>query len=256
MTRASRILAPVLVYAVVIVAWEYWGRRIEDPASPLIAPSEILVTLWQKRIALWINTLTTLGETAAGLALAIVVAVVLALVIDRFRLFGEGLYRLALIIYSIPLIALAPALVAALGLGTGSKITIAMLGAYFPIVVNLTSALRTQDSRVLELGRVLNLSYFSSLWRLRAPAAVPEFLASLKIAAPAAFIAAIIAEWIGAESGLGLAMMHAMFGYKMADLWAILLLATVINGLLVLLFGLIARYATPWHESSQRRAEV
>lgn len=256
MTRGSRLVVPVIFYALVVVGWELVGRSITDPASALIPPSEILATLWQKRIAFGLNTLTTLGETAAGLALAIVVAVALTLIIDRFRLFGEGLYRLALIIYSIPLIALAPALIAAIGLGIGSKIVIAMLGAYFPIVVNVTSALRTQDARVLELGKVLNLSYGSTLWRLRAPAALPDFLASLKIAAPAAFIAAIIAEWIGAESGLGLAMMHAMFGYKMADLWAILLLATAINGLLILIFGLIARYATPWHASSQRRAEV
>jgi len=65
-----------------------------------------------------------------------------------------------------------------------------------------------------------------------------------------------VAEWIGAESGLGLAMMHAMFGYQMADLWAILVIATAINGLLVVIFSLIARVATPWHESAQRRAEV
>lgn len=248
--------APVLFYAALIVAWQIVGSGVEDPASPLIAPTEILQTIWDRRTPLMINTATTLGETAAGLSLAIVVAVLLTIIVDRFRVAGEGVYRLALIVYSVPLIALAPALVAALGLGIWSKISIAMLGAYFPVLVNLTGALRTQDPRVLELGRVLNLSYFSTLLRLRAPAVVPDFLASLKIAAPAAFIAAIIAEWIGAESGLGLAMMHAMFGYKMADLWAILVIATAVNGLLVVLFGVIARFATPWHESAKRRAEV
>lgn len=256
MTKTRRLVAPIVFYALIIAAWQFFGMRVSDPASPLLPPSEILATMWERRVPLMINTATTLGETAAGLAFAIVIALVLALIVDRFRLAGEGVYRLALIIYSVPLIALAPALVAALGLGVWSKITIAMLGAYFPILVNVTSALRTQDARVLELGRVLNLSYLSAFMKLRAPAAVPDFLASLKIAAPAAFIAAIIAEWIGAESGLGLAMMHAMFGYKMADLWAILVLATAINGLLMVAFGLIARYATPWHESSQRRAEV
>lgn len=256
MTSAKRLIIPIVFYAVIVALWEIVGSRIEDPASPLMPPSTILETIWDRRVGLAINTATTLGETAAGLGLAIVLALTLALVVDRFRLAGEGLYRLALIIYSIPLIALAPALVAALGLGIWSKITIAMLGAYFPILVNVTTSLRTQDARVLELGRVLNLKYFSTFWRLRAPAAIPDFLASLKIAAPAAFIAAIIAEWIGAESGLGLAMMHAMFGYKMADLWAILVISTAINGLLVVVFSFVARRATPWHESTQRRAEV
>ncbi|GAA1575024.1 ABC transporter permease [Leucobacter aridicollis] len=256
MTKVKKYLVPVMVYLSIFVAWELLGRGRTDPTSPLIAPSEILTTIWDKRVALSINTLTTLGETVAGLGLAIALGTVLALMIDRFRLLGEGIYRFALIIYSIPLIALAPALVAALGLGVWSKIAIAMLGAYFPIVVNITTALRTQDPRILELGKVLNQNYVSTLVNLRAPAVAPDFLASLKIAAPAAFIAAIIAEWIGAESGLGLAMMHAMFGYKMADLWAIVVLATAINGLIILLFGVIARVATPWHESSQRRAEV
>ena len=256
MTSVRRLAVPIAFYALLVAAWQVVGMRITDPASPLIPPSTILQTIWERRVPFAINTATTLGETAAGLALAIVLALVLALVVDRFRTAGEGLYRLALIVYSVPLIALAPALVAALGLGVWSKITIAMLGAYFPILVNVTSSLRTQDARVLELGRVLNLSYLSAFLRLRAPAAVPDFLASLKIAPPAAFIAAIIAEWIGAESGLGLAMMHAMFGYQMADLWAILVIATLINGLLVVIFSLISRVATPWHESAQRRAEV
>ena len=255
MTKRKGIVVPVLVYGLVVAAWEILGRLYAKPTSALIPPSRILETLWERRTGMWMNTMTTLGETLAGLGLAIVLASIVILLVDRFRLFGEGLYRLALIIYSIPLIALAPALVAALGLGIWSKIAIAMLGAYFPIVVNVTTALRNQDPRVLELGRVLNLSYGSTLMRLRIAATLPDFFASLKIAAPAAFIAAIIAEWIGAEAGLGLAMMHAMFGFDMPVLWAIMVIATVVNGLIVMFFGFVSKVATPWHESSQGKAE-
>ncbi len=256
MSSVRRFVIPIAFYLAVIVVWEIYGLSLTNPSSALVPPSTILDTLWTNRAAFLLNTGTTLAEAAAGLAVAIVVSVVLALVVDRFRLVGEGIYRLALVIYAIPLIALAPALVAALGLGVASKIAIAALGAYFPILVNLTSALRTLDPRVDELGRVLAMGYFSSLFRLRAPAVVPSFFSSLKIAGPAAFIAAIIAEWIGAESGLGLAMMHAMFGYQMAELWAILLVATVVNGLIVLVFDLAGRWASPWHASSERKTEV
>lgn len=241
----------VAVYAGLLVAWEIYGRHNEaTPGAVVVAPSTILQTIVDTRPALVINARTTLQETGVGLLLGTMVALAMSVAIDRFRLVGEGVYRLALMLHAIPLIAIAAPVVAWLGLGFSSKVVIAASGAYFPVLVNVTTALRTLDPRVAELGRTLALGYAETLFRLRAPAVLPAFFSSLKIAAPAAFVAAVIAEWMGAEAGIGVSLMNAMFGFQIPQLWAALVVASLLNGALVVAAGAIARVATPWHRAT------
>ncbi|MEU3345022.1 ABC transporter permease subunit [Streptomyces sp. NPDC006700] len=255
LNRRTSALIAAAVYCALLAAWEVYGRTEYRPGGVLPPPSRILGVLWDGRTAYWSNTLTTVGEAAAGFVGGVALAVVLALVMDRLPLIGDGVYRLSLMIYSIPVVALAPALVAWLGLGFTSKAAVALLAAFFPVLVNLTGALRSTDRRVRELGEVLNTGWVGSLRHLRLPYALPAFTASLKIAAPAAFIAAMIAEWVGADQGLGLALLYAMFGYQMPQLWAALVLSSAITGLLAAAFGWVARIATPWHASVDAGSE-
>lgn len=246
-----RLVVPA-AYVILVLAWEVYGVNNQRPGAVIVPPSVILQTLWDTRTALLINSGTTLAEAGLGLAIGTAVAIVMAVFIDRFRAVGDGVYRLALIFYAIPLIAIAAPLVAWLGLGFWTKVVIAATGAYFPIIVNLTTALRTLDPRVNELGRVLAMGYTSSLLRLRMHAVLPTFFSSLKIAGPAAFIAAIIGEWMGAETGLGVALMNAMFGFRIPQLWAVLVVCTALNGAIILLADRVARVATPWHQSNSK----
>ncbi|MFF2330586.1 MULTISPECIES: ABC transporter permease [unclassified Streptomyces] len=249
LSRRTTALVGVAVYAVLLVAWEIYGRGMYHPGGVLPPPSRILGVLWDDRAAYARNTWATVGEAAAGFAAGVLLAVLLAVFMDRFRAVGDGLHRLALMLYSIPVIGLAPALVAWLGLGFTSKAVVALLAAFFPVLVNLVGALRSTDPRVRELGMVLGLGSPRELRYLRLPYALPAFVASLKIAAPAAFIGAMIAEWVGADQGLGLALLYAMFGYQIPQMWAALALSTAVTGLLAALFGALARIATPWHAS-------
>jgi len=251
MSRSFRRYAiPIAFYVVVIVVWQIAGQS-PAPGSVLVAPTVLLQTLAERWQALVLVSGVTLAEAGAGFLIGTVVAIALSIVVDRFRLIGEALYRIALVLYAIPVIAIAAPLTAWLGLGMGSKLAVAALAAYFPIVVNLTSAFRTLDPRIDELGRVLALGYWRRLWSLRAPAVLPALFSSFKIAGPAAFIGAIIAEWMGAEIGLGVMLLQAMFNFNVPLLWTVLLVATALNGLIVLLFEILGRVSVPWHQSAK-----
>lgn len=252
---ARSVAIPVAVYLGIVVLWQLAGTSAaRTPGSVLAAPSEVLETIWDMRVALVINARTTLAEAGLGLAAGTVVALGMSILIDRFRLAGEGFYRVALLFHAIPLIAIAAPLVAWLGLGFETKVVVAATGAYFPVIVNLTTGLRTLDPRIAELGRVLGMGYSESLVRLRMPALLPTFFSSLKIAGPAAFVAAIIAEWLGADAGIGVALTNAMFGFRIPQLWALLVVSTLLNAAIILLMDRLGRLAAPWHESSARRA--
>jgi len=251
-----RYTVPAIVYVAVLVVWQLAGQALAGPGAVLVPPSTIVETIGLRWNALALNAGITLLEAGLGFAFGVVAAIVLAIVVDRFRVAGEGIYRFALLLYAIPVIAIAAPLVAWLGLGLPSKVAVAALAAYFPVLVNLTGALRTLDPRIGELGRVLAMGYVARLWRLRAPAVLPALFSSFKIAGPAAFIGAIIAEWMGAEAGLGVMLIQSMFNFNVPLLWSVLLVATLLNGLIVLLFEILGRLAAPWHESSQAGAHA
>ena len=82
---------------------------------------------------------------------------------------------------------------------------------------------------------------------------LPTFFSSLKIAGPSAFVAAIIAEWLGGDTGIGVALTNAMFGFRIPQLWSLLVVATVLNGLIIIVMDRLGRLAAPWHESSHAR---
>jgi ABC-type nitrate/sulfonate/bicarbonate transport system permease component len=236
-----------LIYAAVFVIWQVLGSsKDSDPTSIIISPGKILQTLMQKRTQFSVNVLVTIEEAGLGLLYGIVAALVLSVIIDRFRIFGDGLYRLSIIVNAIPLIALISPLVAWLGVGFTSKVIVAALSSYFPMVVNLTSTLRTQDPRIAQLATVLSMGYFTRLIKMRLPASLPAFFSSLRIAAPAAIVAAIIAEWMGAERGLGAMLLSAMFGFMVPEMWAILVISAVLNGAVVLGVRILIRLVCPW----------
>jgi ABC-type nitrate/sulfonate/bicarbonate transport system permease component len=237
-------------YAGLIVAWQIAGGvTFKHPTSLFPPPSRIVSFIWHTRTGLITATKTTLYEAAIGLLLAFLVGVAVALCADYFRRLGNGLYRSALVLYGLPLVAVAPVLVSWFGPGSNSKIGVAFLASFFPIIVNLTQALRETDARTLELARVTGANRLQILWRFRLPYTLPALFAALEIAAPSAFIAALLAEWIGANSGLGVLMIYAMFEFQVVYLWGTIFVASVIAGLLFLIFHLGGRLAAPWHSS-------
>jgi ABC-type nitrate/sulfonate/bicarbonate transport system permease component len=237
-------------YAGILVAWQVvGGLTFKHPTSLFPPPSRVFSFIWHTRTGLIAATRTTLYEAAIGLLLAFIVGVMVAFCADHFRRVGNALYRSALVLYGLPLVAIAPVLVTWFGPGSSSKIGVAFLASFFPIIVNLTQALHETDANALELARVTGANRFQVMWRFRLPYTLPGLFAALEIAAPAAFIGALLAEWIGANAGLGVLMIYAMFEFQVVYLWGTIFIATLIAGVLFLTFHFGGRFAAPWHAS-------
>ncbi len=237
------------VWLVLLGVWWLLSALNTDPGTLWPSPPRVLSTLWDGRSAYWENAEATIREALAGFLGGVALALAVGLVSERFRSVSGALQRLAVAVYSLPLIALAPILVLWTGTGFTTKALIAGLACFFPVLINLTQALRTTDRNALELMRVSGASRWQSFWRLELPAALPSLFAAFTVAAPAAIVGALLAEWVGAERGLGIELLFSMQNYDIAQLDGTLIVISALSLLSWTFFTLLGRRLFPWHPS-------
>jgi ABC-type nitrate/sulfonate/bicarbonate transport system permease component len=242
---------PLAIYAALVGVWELVAALNRHPGTLWPSPQTVFWTIVHDPRTFWLNGVATMKEAALGFAGGVVLAVCLAVLAQGLPPLRDSLYRLSLTLYSIPLIALAPVLVSWVGVGLWTKVIIAILASFFPVLVNTTQALQTSDRRALELMSVLGASRLQTLARVRVPEALPAVFASFRIAAPAAIIGAMLAEWVGAERGLGILLLFSMFSYNVPQIWATLIVASLLSFLSYYLFEVLGRVLFGWHPSTR-----
>lgn len=254
-----RVAAPLLVAAVTIGAWEAWVQWREVPQYVLPAPSLVAQTLWADRVELFSALGVTLRTMVAALALAVVGGVGLAMLFSASRLLEVSLFPPAIVLQVTPLIAIAPLLVVWLGDSPWAVLLLcAWIVAFFPILSNTVTGLRSVDPNLRDLLRLYGATPWQRLRLLSAPSALPYFLAGLKVAANLALVGAIVAEFAagagGAETGLASMILSSSFRMETPKMFAALVLVSA-TGVTVyfLIHGLTHWLLTPWHDSATRR---
>lgn len=230
-----RLLRPIIVVlrdagAVIafVVVWQAITIAFAVPAFLVPAPSAIAEALVANagRIG------AALGQTAAEAAIGFVggnlLGLILAAAFARSRRLERMGLPLAIALRSIPLIALAPLLTIVLGFGPTTIVVMAVLISFFPALVAGSAGLRAPSADALALMRVLDAPERVRYLRLRIPAALPFIFAAFKITAPAAVLAAMVAEWTAANSGLGYLIIDAGEQYRFPLMWAGIVAATAL----------------------------
>jgi len=159
-------------------------------------------------------------------------------------------YPLAVTVRTLPIVAISPILVLALGSGYAPKIAIAALIVFFPTLVNMADGLNAVDPQALELMRVLSASRWEVFRYLRWPTSLPYLFSALRIASTAALLGAIVGEWIGSNSGLGYLIVAATADYRTPFLYATMTVASVLALVLFNAVSIVEHYAVPWRVSS------
>ena len=229
-----------------LVVWEVLGRTVFADRHVVPPPTAILRQLGHDGFGFyWPNARTTLREAGLGWLWGNAIAVVLAVAFVQVPLVEKALLRLALASYCLPVIAIGPVL-AVLFSGDKSKVILAALSVIFTTLVGALVGLRGADRTSLDLVRAYGGGSWTQLWRVRLRAALPSLFAGLRIAAPAAMLGAIIGEYLGAESGLGVAMINSQQSLAVERTWGIALVATALSGAAYGLTALVGRLLTPW----------
>ena len=199
----------LLILLASLAVWFALTSGLHLPNYLLPTPTATLTALWQHSNLLAYHTSITLFETLSGLLLGSFCGLALALLMTAAPKLAHWIQPIIMVSQSIPLIVLAPLLILWLGYGIGAKILITALIVFFPITHTTYDGLIQTDPAWIELAQNLRAKPLTLLFKLRLPAALPQFIAGLKIASVYAPMGAIISEWVGAQCGLGYLLLQA-----------------------------------------------
>ena len=242
----KNILEPVLFFIALLALWEILVEVIKIPAFILPPPRDLWVSFLKKLPVLGNHSLITFIEAFGGFALSLILGVGFAIAVVYSRHLQNTIYPLIVILYAMPKSAFAPLMVIWVGYGLMSKISIAFLVAFFPIVVNTVVGLKEVEPELLELARINRASAFDVFKKIRLPNSLPYLFAGIKVAIVLSVTGAIVAEFVAANEGLGYLVLQANYSLDTAFALVILLILAVLSLGLFWLAEIIQRRLAPW----------
>ncbi|MDQ2631015.1 MAG: ABC transporter permease [Actinomycetota bacterium] len=247
-----RRLLPLGLIALLVGLWQIASSTgaIADALSlePYLVPSpaEIASSLWENRSLLAENAWVTLKEILLGILFALVVGIGFAILMHRWRVLRDAAYPLIVASQTIPIVVIAPILLVWFGYGITPKIVIVALICFFPITVNALDGLRSVDPEAVKMMRTLDASRWQRFRRVEAPSALPNLFTGIKISVVVAPIAAVFAEWAGSNEGLGRSIQSDLANYQVANMFAAVVVLSVLALALIGLVALAERRVVRW----------
>ncbi len=251
MSRATAVLAPIVLIAGLVAAWEAACRLLNVPTYLVPAPSAVAVALAQNAPSLAASAWRTLSMALLALAAASVFGGGLALATALNGILGRAIRPLAIALQVTPVVAIAPLVVIWAGIDhpTRAIVVLAAVVAFFPIFSGAVSGLASADPDLERLFDLYGASPWARLTRLRLPSAVPFLLEGHKVAGGLAVVGAVVAEFVagaGGAQGLAWRIIESAHRLEVAQMFAAIIVLAVMAGILHLALSLAERRALRW----------
>lgn len=234
-----------LVLVVVFLGW-IAALRVFDVSDYVgKGPGDVWTTLFDEEDSAELRgeirtlLLRTLADAGIGFVAGMLLAIVLALVVVRYRTMESAVMPVALILQTVPLIALAPILILLVGRGYAIVAIMSAIVVLFPALVNISLGLRSVTPQLRDLVMVYGGSPTTVLLRVGFPSALPALFASVRIAVPGAMTGALLAEWLATGKGIGYAVVSAAGRSQNSRVWALVVVITLTSLLLYLVAQLV-----------------
>ncbi len=244
-------LPAILFLSIIAGAWEAAVRLLALPAHILPSPTAIVMALIESFPLLAMHTRVTFTAVLGGLALSILLSLLLALAMDRWKPLKQALYPILVISQAVPIFALAPLILIWFGAGLLPKVLIVTLVCFFPLTVNLIEGFSQVDPEAVDLMKTMQAGQLMILRSVQIPSTLPYFFSGLKIAATYSVLGAIIGEWLAARAGLGIFMLRSMHSFRTSQLFASIIVVVILSLILFKLVELTGKLAMPWHKNTQ-----
>jgi ABC-type nitrate/sulfonate/bicarbonate transport system permease component len=225
--RVRGVLYPALGCVLWLLAWEWIGRHgLLGRTFPALSQVLRVYEDAPRRALLLRSTVATVGSAVAGYAIGAMLGAVTAVIAHLAPILRGGLDRMAVLVNALPVIALAPVLIIVAG-RQDTPAALASIPVFFLLYTSTGVGLRSATAGLELVLTTLGASRWQRLVKLEAIAAVPSMLSGMKIAASSAMIGAIVGEWFGAPSGLGVVVLNSMQNIQVPLLWATVMVIAV-----------------------------
>jgi NitT/TauT family transport system permease protein len=247
-------LRPVLGFVGFLIVWEAVARVLHLPDYILPPPSAIIVG----GVTRWRTLLYAASYTAqpmlAGFAVAVLAGIGIALAIAFSRAVQGVLYPLLVFLQIVPKIAVAPLFIIWFGFGLTPKVLLVFLLSFFPVVVAAITAFRSIEPEIMELARSTGAGRLRTFRMVQLPQALPALFGGIKVAAALSSTAAVVAEFVASDRGLGYLLMSYNGDLNTTMSFAAIFVLSAMGLALYGVVELVERFAIPWHVSRRRAA--
>ena len=251
--RFAHIVLPVLFGLAVLVFWECFVRGLQVSPIILPAPSAIAARFLASADVLWLDfTQTVVKGAFSGYLIGAAAAFAMAIAVDKSSFLQRGLLPIGNFVAALPIVGIAPILVGWFEFDWHSKAAVVVVMVFFPILVNTVAGLSQSTSMQRDLMRTYGAGYWTTLLKLRLPAALPFIFNGLKVAATLALIGAIVAEYFGSPTrGMGFRISTEVGRLNIDMVWAEIVVAALAGSAFYATISLLERLTTFWHPSQR-----
>jgi NitT/TauT family transport system permease protein len=255
-----RVVAPVIVFGLVIATWYLFAEVLMSPHRRFLVPPPHEV--WQQSFAnadnradilsaLWVTARVAL----TGLVIAAVLGIAIAVAMSLADWVEASIYPYAILIQTIPILAIVPLLGLLFGFGFRSRVIVCVMIALFPIITNTLFGLKSADRNMHDLFSLARVPRHTRLWKLQFPAALPAMFTGLRIAAGASVIGAVVGDFFFQRGDAGLGVQLRVYSTQLltAQLYGVVVVCALLGVTIFLAFGLVARCTIgKWHQPVTR----
>ena len=249
----KNIIPPILVLVLFLLIWSL-GAKIYDMNFLLPGPLKVAEAFVTDIDMVFTGAWITFQEALYGYLLAIVIGITSAAIMSQSKILERSFYPYAILLQTVPVVAVAPLIVLWFGFEMRSVIIISLIISLFPIINNTLLGLKSTSTNLVELFQMHNQSRFVNFFKLRLPAAIPNVIAGMRISAGLSVIGAIVGEFIigsGSEGGgVGVMIMYAQADMATALVIALIFTATGLGFTFFMTVTTLGHYLLHhWHES-------
>jgi len=251
--RLRNIGIGVAGFLTLLLVWKLGVIVMKVPPYILPAPEQVFVALWSgiavspaSPLGWYMPLWSTMSNALLGFVIGASLGLLFGSLMAEFRAVETALMPYAFALQSLPKVAIAPLIVIWCGFGDGSKVAMAALLAFFPMLVNCFAGIRSAEVERLELMKALSASRLETYYLVKLPSAAPYIFAGLDMGIVYSLLGTIVAEFLGAQEGMGVAITKAQAVTDVAGVFAALVVLGVTGILLHLIVRWIERSIVHW----------
>lgn len=242
---------PIIFSIALIIIWELIIKVLEIEKYIMPAPSDIIKALYENFGAMMPHIIATLFESVVGFAIAVLLALILAIIMDLLPMVKKAIYPVFIISQTVPVIALAPLFIIWFGFGALPKIIVVVIVCFFPIVISISDGLEGVDKDLINHFKLMGASKLKRFFHLKLPYGIINFFSGLRIAATYSIMGAVIGEWLGGDKGLGVYMTRARSTYALDKMFAAIVVIVLMSMIMFYIIGKVENVLTPWNRENK-----